>query len=456
MQLPDDFITKYHTLLKQDAIAFLDSLNGDVQKGFRLNPLKPNYQDVQLPLDKPVEYVSDGYYGEINGRSLEHQAGYVYSQDLSAMYVAEVCAPQKGDAVLDLCAAPGGKSTHLASLLNNSGLLVSNEINRKRASILAENMERIGAKNTIVLNETPQRLAAQLPEFFDKIVVDAPCSGEGMFRKDPGAIAYWNKDYPTSCSFRQKEILNEALKMLKPGGQLVYSTCTFAPEEDEQIIAWLLEEYPYLEVLPISKFSGMDDGYPEFANGNLALKNTLRLMPHHFKGEGHFIAKLQDTRSLSNTGQVKHKKKRKNLKNQVTPEQYQLWQEFCQNTLTDFTLSKQQLKCYGDYLYLYQPEWPDISKLKFMRPGLLLGTFKKKRFEPSYALALSLQPEQVKNLLEVSTTDWQAYVSGNILNLNQSVPNGWYLLTCQAKPFSFGKVVGSQVKNFFPKALRFT
>ena len=454
MQLPTDFIQKYQELLQEQAPAFLESLQGDVQKGFRLNPLKQNYQEVQFDLSKPVAYVPTGYYGEVSGKTIEHQAGYVYSQDLSAMYVAEVCAPQPGDKVLDLCAAPGGKTTHLAGLLKQSGLLVSNEINRKRASILAENVERIGAKNVIILNETPAKLASQFPEYFDKIVVDAPCSGEGMFRKDPNAINYWTKDYPATCALRQKEILQEALKMLRPGGQLVYSTCTFAPEEDEQIIAWLLKQYPTLEILPIQKFTGMDDGRPEFADNNPTLTNTLRLMPHHFKGEGHFIAKLQDTRAQSETI-VNNNKKKRSAKQQLSSEQYQLWQEFCQNTLVDFPTSIHQLKCYGDHLYLYQPEWPDLSKLKFMRPGLLLGTFKKKRFEPSYALALALQPQQVKNVLEVTSEQWQAYVAGNVVSLDKQVANGWYLLTCHKKPFSFGKVVYPQVKNFFPKALRF-
>ena len=196
MNLPDEFIEKYTKLLGDEAESFFESFDTEPQKGFRLNPLKSNYQNVALNLEHPVDYSAVGYVGSVSGNSLEHQTGYVYSQDLSAMYVGEVYGPRPGEKILDLCAAPGGKSSHLASLMNNEGLLVSNEINRKRALILAENMERIGARNVIVTNEDPTGLLKTFEQFFDKIVVDAPCSGEGMFRKDHAATKYWHKDYP--------------------------------------------------------------------------------------------------------------------------------------------------------------------------------------------------------------------------------------------------------------------
>ncbi|WP_282709013.1 RsmB/NOP family class I SAM-dependent RNA methyltransferase [Ligilactobacillus sp. Marseille-Q7487] len=457
MQLPSEFINKYQNLLgTAEAEEFLASFTGKVQKGFRLNPLKEDFTNVRYSLKEPVEYVKTGYYGEVSGRSLEHQAGYVYSQDLSAMYVAEITDALPGQTVLDLCAAPGGKSTHLAGMMANQGLLVSNEINRKRAAILAENIERTGAWNTIVLNEDPASLAKQFIEFFDKIVVDAPCSGEGMFRKDPDAIGYWTPDYPAKCAKRQREILSEAMKMLKPGGQLVYSTCTFAPEEDEQIVSWLIATYPYLKIVELPRYQGMDAGRPEFSDGNPNLAGTIRLMPHHFRGEGHFIAKLQDTRVLDLAPVKKKKRNKKGTNNnQLNAEQFKLWQDFAQANLLNCNFVKKDLKCYGDYLYLYPDNLPDLSSLKFMRPGLLLGVFKKKRFEPSYTFALALSTKHAKNVLEVSLEQWQSYVEGNPLILNESLKNGWYLLICEHKPFSFGKVVGNNVKNFFPKALRF-
>ena len=457
LNLPADFIEKYTQLLgTKEAKQFFESFDDEAQKGFRLNPLKENYQTVNLDLTQPVAYTQTGYVGKVNGNSLEHQTGYVYSQDLSAMYVGEVTAPKAGERILDLCAAPGGKSSQIASLMPNQGLLVSNEINKKRALILAENMERIGALNVMVTNEDPASLTKVFTGYFDKVVVDAPCSGEGMFRKNHQAVKYWHKDYPSECASRQKLILQDALKMLKQGGELIYSTCTFAPEEDEQIVAWLLANYPYLEIVPLQKYPGMDDGRPEFADQNPALAGCVRLMMHHFQGEGHFIANLRDTRPVEIVKTKKAKKKKKAKTNwSLDAEQKNLWQAFAQEFNLTFTVN--DLKCLGDHLYYYPASWPDISPLKFIRPGVMLGTFKKKRFEPAYSLALVLKPSTCPKTIAVSLADWEKYVAGNPLTLAKrpAQKNGWYLLTCQGKAFAFGKVVDLTVKNFFPKGLRF-
>ena len=242
MSLPIEFVEKYKNLLgEEESSKFFTAIDSPSKKGFRLNPLKNNYQDVQYSLKEPIEFTKDGYYGEISGRDSEWTGGYVYSQDPSAMYPAVSLNVKPGDKVLDLCAAPGGKSTALASLLDDTGLLVANEISKSRAKDLRENLERWGATNVVVTNESPDRLSKKLTHFFDKILVDAPCSGEGMFRKDPAATQYWSPEYVLTCQTRQKEILSEAMKMLKPGGEIVYSTCTYSPEEDEEIVAWLVE-----------------------------------------------------------------------------------------------------------------------------------------------------------------------------------------------------------------------
>lgn len=254
-----------------------------------------------LDLSDPVPYSQWGYYGKVAGHSLDHQSGAVYSQEPSAMFVGEVAAPKPGQRVLDLCASPGGKSTHLGSFLQGSGLLVSNEIMGKRAKVLAENTERFGLTNTLVLNEDPTSIAKTFPVYFDQVLVDAPCSGEGMFRKDPDAMSYWTPDYPIACANRQREILSEAVKVLKPGGELIYSTCTFAPEEDEQMIAWLLATYPAFEIVPIAKTAGIIDGKPEWADGNPELAGTARLFPHLMRGEGHFVAKLRLKTAIGTT-----------------------------------------------------------------------------------------------------------------------------------------------------------
>lgn len=204
MSLPVEFIKKYQNLLgEEESNKFFASIDSPSKKGFRLNPLKNNYQDVQYSLEEPIEFTSDGYYGEVSGRDSEWTGGYVYSQDPSAMYPAVALNVKPGEKVLDLCAAPGGKSTALASFLENKGLLVANEISKSRAKDLRENLERWGATNVVVINESPERLSKKLPHFFDKILVDAPCSGEGMFRKDPAAMQYWSPEYVLTCQTRQ-------------------------------------------------------------------------------------------------------------------------------------------------------------------------------------------------------------------------------------------------------------
>ena len=356
MDLPKDFIEKYQNLLGDEAEDFLASLDEKSVIGFRLNPLKRHYKDVDYDLTASVPFAQDGFIGKVSGRSLEHQAGYVYSQDLSAMYVAAVANAQPGDKVLDLCAAPGGKSTQLAEQLNNHGLLVSNEINTKRAKILAENMERIGAKNVIITNESPDNLAKVFRGYFDKIVVDAPCSGEGMFRKDHSAVKYWHKDYPDECAHRQKLILEEAMKMLKTGGELVYSTCTFAPEEDEQIVAWLLENYD-LTLEPITKYDGMDSGRPEFVDGNKDLAKTIRLMPHHFEGEGQFLAKLKFNGEAASVTKKKTKKKKKSKA--ISSDKLDLWHKFINDfSSQELNFADDDLRVNGDYLFSYTCSFP--------------------------------------------------------------------------------------------------
>lgn len=454
LKLPQDFIEKYQTLLGDEAEAFFKSLDEDVQKGFRINSLKPHADHLQIDTSHPIPFIKDGYYGTVSGRSLAHQAGYVYSQDISAMYVGQVVDAQPGETVLDLCAAPGGKSTHIAQQLNNQGLLVSNEINHKRASILVENLERFGAKNVIILNEDPSQLAQNLKQRFDKVVVDAPCSGEGMFRKDHNAIKYWHRDYPAECAARQRKILADAIQTLKPGGELIYSTCTFSPEEDEQIVSWLLTTYPDLELVEIPKFEGMDAGRPDFADGNPELAKTVRLMPHHFKGEGQFVAKLHLN---GKPGKVKTKKKnKKQNQSQLTADRFALWQQTINHITNEWAdVKRSNFKVFNNHLYYFDRDWPDIFAMKYMRPGLYLGEFKKKRFEPSYNLALTLNPDEGTAKVELSLDQWEKYMHGETVTLSNPVSNGWTLLTCEGVGFAFGKVVGTTVKNFIPKGLRF-
>ncbi|MFD0897888.1 RsmF rRNA methyltransferase first C-terminal domain-containing protein [Loigolactobacillus binensis] len=449
--LPEGFAAKYQQLLGAEAAPFLASFQKVGYKGFRLNPLKPNYQAVHLDLHQPVPQTKWGYYGAVKGRQVDHQAGYVYSQEPSAMLVGAVAAPQPGERVLDLCAAPGGKTTHLAGFMRQQGLLVANEIMPKRAKILAENVERFGITNAVITNETPARLAQHFPSFFDRILVDAPCSGEGMFRKDPGAKKYWTPEYPLDCAKRQREILKATMQMLRPGGELIYSTCTFSPEEDEQIVAWLLQNYA-VSVVPIKRGPGMSAGRPEWADHNPALAGTLRLFPHLFAGEGHFMAKLRLATNDAAPVTVKPAKTKRHSKRvlpALTKEQQALWQDFAQTTL--LTTQYAHLLVHREHLFA-QPEAVVLQGLKVVRPGLPLGEFKRNRFEPAYALALTLNT--AKQVLALTAAEYTKYVHGETFTTT-TPGKGWYLLRYQEKTVGFGKLTNGTMKNFFPKGLRF-
>lgn len=433
MRFPTGFEEKYQRLLGKEAASFFSTFDQEPISAFRTNPLKEG----RVTFSNPIPGTKWGYYGKVSGKSPEHVTGLIYSQEPAAQMVAQVAHPHEGMRVLDLAAAPGGKSTHLLSYLNNTGLLVSNEINNKRSKILVENIERFGARNVLVTNESAERLEKVFSSFFDLIVLDAPCSGEGMFRKQPDAMDYWSLDYPAQCAALQREILEDAVKMLANGGELVYSTCTWAPEENEEIVAWLLDEFP-LELVDIPKLNGMTPGidYPE----------TARMYPHHFKGEGQFVAKFRFV--------GEHKlPKLKPVRSNLTADQRSLWQTF-QNEHLKVEL-KGDLQTFGDQLYLLPLGLPDLSKIKIARNGLHLGTFKKKRFEPSFALGLALQPSEVKNKLELSQQDFEVYVGGETLQIKESLPNGWYQLIIHGNGLGFAKLANQTLKNYFPKGLRF-
>lgn len=433
MRFPTGFEEKYQRLLGKEAASFFSTFDQEPISAFRTNPLKEG----RVTFSNPIPGTKWGYYGKVSGKSPEHVTGLIYSQEPAAQMVAQVAHPHEGMRVLDLAAAPGGKSTHLLSYLNNTGLLVSNEINNKRSKILVENIERFGARNVLVTNESAERLAKVFSSFFDLIVLDAPCSGEGMFRKQPDAMDYWSLDYPAQCATLQREILEDAVKMLANGGELVYSTCTWAPEENEEIVDWLLDEFP-LELVDLPKINGMTPGidYPE----------TARMYPHRFKGEGQFVAKFRFV------GEHKLPKLRPARSN-LAADQRSLWQIFQKEHLK--VELKGDLQTFGDQLYLLPLGLPDLSKIKIARNGLHLGTFKKKRFEPSFALGLALQPSEVKNKLELSQQDFEVYVGGETLQIKESLPNGWYQLLIHGNGLGFAKLANQTLKNYFPKGLRF-
>lgn len=361
--------------------------------------------------------------------------------------------PQPGEKVLDLCAGPGGKATHIAARMQGQGILVANEFTPNRAKILAENMERMSITNALILNEHPKKLAELFPRYFDRILVDAPCSGEGMFRKDPEACGEWSLDSVAMCAERQVEILASALKMLVPGGTLVYSTCTFSPEENEQSVARILQTHPGLEVVQPPNQRIFSPGRPTWSKttDETSLAKTVRIWPHLLEGEGHFVALLRYNYDSGHFGQAHRACKI----SPVPKESTSLWQEFAAANLNEFS-AHGVFQQYADHLYLTPSELPNLNGIRVVRPGWHLGMVKKNRFEPSHALALGIKPEAARNTVSLSAGDPDVlnYLQGQTLNFPAA--KGWNLVCVDGYPLGWGKHDGEQLKNHYPKGLRWT
>lgn len=467
-KLPDAFVMRMRQLLGSECDAFFASYEKERALGLRVNTMKvpaevfarENQETFSL---RPVSWCREGFYYEQEsrpGRHPYHEAGVYYIQEPSAMAVVSLLDPKPGERVLDLCAAPGGKTTHIASRLNGKGLLVSNEIHPARAKILSQNVERMGIGNAIVTNEDSGSLAEFFPEFFDCMVVDAPCSGEGMFRKDEQARNEWSEANVRLCAERQQEILDNAAKMLKPGGRMVYSTCTFAPEEDEDGIAAFLERHPEFSVVCLEKDEvpeGLSSGHPEWSRGhNPELQNTFRIWPHKSEGEGHYLALLRKNGTW--TAEDGRKRKQPKYWNDKAGRSYV--EEFLKKSLTasDHDALEEgmdRLILFGDQLYQLPEGTPALDRLRVLRPGFHLGAFKTKRFEPAHALSHFLKPEQAVSVCRLEPEDPQVldYLKGNTVK-GEAGLSGWTLVCIGDYPLGWGKAVSGTVKNHYPKGLR--
>ena len=484
--LPEKFLERMQNMLGEEYPAFLESLSGKRYRALRLNPLKTRIQEgkEKLPFTlSPVPWTKNGFYYEEEeqpGKHPYHEAGLYYIQEPSAMapvpclmeerasaaaiperqeeHVSAAAIPERQEEpatpgrVLDLCAAPGGKSTQIAEYMRGRGMLITNEIHPQRAKILSENIERMGISNAIVLNETPESLSKRFIAFFDRILVDAPCSGEGMFRKNDNAGEEWSEENVALCAERQDGILDCAATMLKPGGRLVYSTCTFAPAEDEGSVSRFLETHP-----------------------DFCLEKEERLMPHKIKGEGHFLAVLHRKGGQLSSAATAGTEKSLTLKD------CREFLDFAKEALTipaeELTAGKILLR-FGEQLYLAPAETPSLRGLKVLRPGLHLGTVKKNRFEPSHALALFLKKEQVVHAVNLACdgTAVRKYLEGQTLTIGEgcdvemadimtrgrmaagqadvSLPKGWCLVCVDGYSLGWGKAAGAILKNHYPKGLR--
>lgn len=462
MELPEAFKEKMKKLMGESYQSLLDSYDQPESKGIRTNTLKlePDELANKLPFEtQAVNWCKEGFYIDHTvrpGKNPYYYTGLYYVQEPTAMAAVEVLDPKPGDWVLDLCAAPGGKSTQIGARLQGIGLLVANELVNSRAGILSTNIERMGMANAIVTNEFPERLVDSFYESFDKILVDAPCSGEGMFRKDPGALADWSLERVDRCMGKQEKILESAHRLLKPGGVLVYSTCTFSPEENEQIIEAFIEKYRY--TLQTIELPGITDhGRVDWTRKQQQeITKTLRIMPMTVKGEGHFIAKLIKSEGIAEAIDVKQGYPKSRLK-KATRTDLQDYRDFAKNNLQAEFYQKIEDRLYllGDHLYAIPAaiELERIANLKLLRTGLDLGTFKKNRFEPSYALAMALKLSQAKNSIDLNDEDLAyQYLKGEALNLQ--APKGWVLVGYDGYPLGFGKASEGLIKNHYPKGLR--
>lgn len=453
--LPEEFLKRMEHLLGEEYPAFLESYERQRAKALRFNPLKGGIGEFlrKVPFTlRPVPWESNGfYYGSMDtpGKHPYHEAGVYYIQEPSAMAPAAYLDAQPGERVLDLCAAPGGKSTQIAAAMQGRGLLISNEIHPARAKILSENIERMGIANAMVTNESPGALADRFESWFDRIMVDAPCSGEGMFRKNGEACEEWSEENVSLCAKRQLEILSCAAGMLKPGGRMVYSTCTFAPEENEGVINSFLQQHPEYELCETRKYPGMEPGKAQWTADPVAgLEETLRLFPHKLEGEGHFLAVLKKKgESPENFGGVCGGFEKPAVKNDLGE-----YPSFCRENLRQEPTGC--LLRFGEQLYLAPEELPSLKGLKVLRPGLHLGTLKKNRFEPSHALALALEPQEVWHTWELASDspEIRSYLSGQTFPAEGE--KGWYLITVDGYSIGWGKLAGNMMKNHYPKGLR--
>ncbi len=428
--LPELFLQRMKAQLGPEYEKFLKSLERPRAVALRMNPLKGD-QIPDLPfLGNPVPWEPMGYYYDPEARPglhVYHEAGVYYLQEASAMAPVSLLNPQPGERVCDLCAAPGGKTSQIAGRMLGEGFLLCNEINPKRAKILSRNMERMAVSNALVTNEHPANLAARFPGFFDRVLVDAPCSGEGMFRKEEAAVTDWSPETVEMCARRQGEILHSAAQMVRPGGRLVYSTCTFAPEEDEGAVAAFLAAHP--------EFTPETVDAPWFVPGE---NGSHRMWPHKLLGEGHFAAVLRKAEGESE--EIPAGKEEK------LPGE---WTKFAKELGIHLPQGRPML--FGQTLWWVPAEMPDIKGLKVLRPGLELGIVKKDRFEPAHALALWLKTCTNTQNYPAESQEIRDYLHGEVI---PGKVKGWCLVQAGGYSIGWGKGDGNQIKNHYPKGLR--
>ena len=461
--LPEEFVNRMKDSMDPEEFPiFLRSFEEEAYKSLRINGLKKTLNPLLPELEtafslERVPWCEKGYYYDRKtdpGKHPLHEAGLYYIQEASAMAPVPWLDLKKGLKVLDLCSAPGGKSTYIADVMENTGLLVANEPVKNRAKILSLNIERMWIMNTLVTSEMPDKLSELFGAFFDRILVDAPCSGEGMFRKEGPAKEEWSPENVKMCAERQDKILAEAAKMLVPGGIMVYSTCTFSKEEDEGSIERFLAENKDFSLMDPSEIRPLDESWTKTAvsTGSGSTGYAVRIWPHRSKGEGHFFAVLkregispEGMRRISGSGSLKS----------ASNANIKLFEDFRKSFIPGLALKDGIIHSFGDQLYFSNEDMPGTDHLKVLRPGLHLGTIKKDRFEPSHALALFMSADMaaVNHSIE-SREEALKYLKGESLQADPGLDNGWCLISYIGCSLGWGKSDGRIIKNHYPKGLR--
>ncbi len=435
--LPEAFKNEIKEMLGSEAPAFFAAMEEPPTLALRLNPLK-KYADTAYS-GEVVPWESMGRYllpGTKPGASIAHAAGAFYLQEASAMLSVAALDPKPGECILDLCAAPGGKSTQIAGRMQGKGLLIANEIEPSRAKVLASNIERMGISNAVVVNARPDALAARLPGFFDALLCDAPCSGEGMFRRDPEARTAWQEGSPAGCAKRQAEILDSAAALVRPGGRLVYSTCTFNRSENERTIDAFLARH--------AEFSREEfeiDG-PGKSDGG-----TMRIWPQRVRGDGHFCARLR--KDITPPPQaVPLPFQGRQGSRETDAALAQLRREVCALPGGDFSFLRM-----GDVIIAVPALCPDLKGLHVVSGGVNLVRLGRSHIEPLHALAMAIDPAAARQSVELCEQDANRYLSGEALKCAEDL-RGWVLVTHMQLPLGWAKASGGCLKNHLPKGLR--
>ncbi len=452
IKLPEKFEEKMKTLLGEEYDSYLQCYEEPRHYGLRVNTNKISVEDflkiAPWPLT-PVPWIPNGFY--YDGDAIQpskhpyYFAGLYYLQEPSAMTPASRLPVEPGERILDVCAAPGGKATELGAKLKGEGVLIANDISNSRARGLLKNLELFGIGNMMVISEEPGKLVEYFPEYFDKILIDAPCSGEGMFRKDKKMVKAWEEHGPEFFSKLQRSIITQAAAMLKPGGMILYSTCTFDPLENEQTVEYLLETCPEFEICEMEGYEGFCEGRPEYVKDKSEeYRKTVRIFPHKMQGEGHYLA-------LVKKGQAEVNKEEKSVKQKGGMKKIPEELETFLKELT-WEIDRSRLDIREERVY-YMPEGlPMLKGVRFLRSGLLLGEVKKNRFEPSQALAMCLKKEEYPRILDMPVSDERVikYLKGETLDVEDITSRkdkGWYLVCVDGYPLGFGKLANQTLKN---------